>query len=156
MRSTRFNESVAVDLTDWYAPVTERKQIICHMIDDFSKLSSGGIISSKNPEEFVHCSIEQWISKCGIPKRFFHDNGRDLVNDVLFKFLDDMEVKSIATPAFSPFCNGLVECHNAIVKTHMSKLRMENSMKQWQAETNLCYAMMAKNSMMNTVMLHFK
>ncbi len=95
IRSCKFNESVAIGLTEWYDETTERK-----MVDEFSRLSGGGIVKSKDPRELVECVLNNWISKCGCPRKILHDNGRELVNDLFLKMTDVVNLRSIATPAY--------------------------------------------------------
>ena len=134
-RCTKFNESVAMDLTEWFDPLSEKKSILCHLIDEFSRLCSGGIIQNKKLEEVMKCIIENWICKYGKPQKILHDNGGEFVNKKVLKFLDSLEIRSVTTLAPSPFCNGVVERLNAVVKEHMSKMRKESLMRDWNTET---------------------
>ena len=131
---------MAWDLTEWHDPISEKKYIVCHLVDEFSRLSSGGILQNKKPEEVIECITENWISKYGIPQKLMHDNGGEFVNEEVLMYLDSLEIKSITTPAYSPFCKGIVERHNAVVKEHMSKLRKEKLFSNWEIETIMCYA----------------
>ena len=103
-RCTKFNESIAIDLSEWFDPVSEKKYILCHLIAGFSRLFSGGIIQNKKPEEVIKCIIENWICKYGLPQKILHDNGGEFVNDKVLKFLDILEIRS------SPLT--ILQCHS--------------------------------------------
>ena len=46
LRATNFNERVAMDLTEWYNHYEGRKELICHFVDEFTPLSSAGLVNS--------------------------------------------------------------------------------------------------------------
>ena len=146
MRSKKFNDSVAIDLAEWYGPGSESKLIICHMIDEFSRLSGGGVVKSKEPKEIIECVLIHWISKYGCPTKILHDNGGELVNDLFLKMTDVLNIRSVATPSYSPFCNGVVE---RVVKRTMTRMRHDNATSYLISEAIFNYAVMAKNSLMN-------
>ncbi len=52
-RSSNFNECVSIDLTEWFDRKEERKGIICHMIDEFSRLSAVTFIADKKTHQCV-------------------------------------------------------------------------------------------------------
>ena len=52
-RSGDFNETIAIELTEWFDRRQKQKIIICHMIDEFTRLSSAVIIPNKKPESIL-------------------------------------------------------------------------------------------------------
>ena len=54
MRAVSFNESVAIDLTEWWDQHSNTKIIICHMIDEYSRLSAAAMVKDKKPETILN------------------------------------------------------------------------------------------------------
>ncbi len=88
MRSVTFNERIAIDLSEWFDIEQKEKVIICHMIDEFLRLSSAGIIKTKEPQAVLQCVLNEWVSKNGAPKILLSDNGGEFINDYIRLFLD--------------------------------------------------------------------
>ncbi len=149
IRSENFHQVVAMDLTEWWDSNRDEKVIICHFIDEFSRLSSGGIIKTKEPQAVIQCLLRDWISKYGVPKAILHDNGGEFVNEKLLTFLDRLNIRSMTTAAYSPFCNGVIERHNGVLKRKMTKLGIDSETSDMTANTKLCYALMSKNSILD-------
>ena len=51
IRAVEFNESVAIDLTEWWNEKDKSKHIPCHMVDEYSRLSVAEMIEDKKPEQ---------------------------------------------------------------------------------------------------------
>ncbi len=114
------------------------------MIDEFSRLSSAGLVKSKEPQAILQFILHEWISKYGPPKILLSDNGREFINDDIRCFLDRINVRHITTAAFPPFSNGIVERHKGVLKRTMDKLSYNEKTKLMTANTKLSYAIMAK------------
>ena len=80
-RSNKFNNSIAIDLTEWYDKKKENKIIICHIIDEFSRISSAKIVPDKTAETMIGALFEAWLSKYGIPCKILHDLGGEFTNE---------------------------------------------------------------------------
>ncbi len=72
-RSTTFNDSIAIDLTERFDRRSQRKMIICHIIDEFSRLSSAAYVSDKTPQMIINALFTVWFSKLGVPKPIIND-----------------------------------------------------------------------------------
>ena len=46
VRSQKFNGSIAKDLIEWYDKRRQNEVIVCHIIDNFSRLSSAKIVQA--------------------------------------------------------------------------------------------------------------
>ena len=128
---------MAIDLTEWWCPTGEEKLIICHMIDEVSRLSSAKLIQNKQPETIIDVLMEKWISVYGSSKRIVHDRREEFENAKMNTFLTLMGVRSASTSAYSPFSNGVVERHNSVLKTTMNKLLTTHRGENGSANLNI-------------------
>ncbi len=102
-RATRFNECVAIDLTEWLNKKNGSKNIIIHMIDEFSRLSVAKIIQNKQPETIVSTIFSQWFCAYGTPKQIIHDKGGVFVNEKMSNWLNVFGVY-LVYPRIFPIC----------------------------------------------------
>ena len=87
-------------------------------------------------------SVNFWV-----PKKFFVDNGGEFNND--FRSLcENVNICILTTAAESPWHNGLIERHNAIVGYTVTKT-MEDA--GCDLELTLSWAVAAKNSLKNVI-----
>ncbi len=114
IRASTFNERVAIDLSEWWDIERKEKLVICHIV--LSRLSSAGLVKTKEPQAILQCILHEWISKYGPPKILLSDNGPEFIKDDTRCFLDRINVRHINTAAFAPFSNGIVERHNGVRK----------------------------------------
>ena len=152
IRAIEFNESVAIDLTEWWNEKDKNKHILCHMGDEYSRLSVAEMIEDKKPETVLNVIMRRWICVFGTPKRILHDRGGEFQNAQLLNFLNVMVLQSRPTSAYSPFTNGVVERHNGVLKTTLDKVindydYIEN--KHVRTNTALCHALNAKNALLD-------
>ena len=64
VRAVSFNESLAADLTEWWCQKTNSKLFICHIVDEFSRLSAAKIIENKKPETIMDALLEKGLCAC--------------------------------------------------------------------------------------------
>ena len=107
-RSRDFNEVMAIDLTEWYDTENKKKHIICHMIDEFKRLSAATFIPLKNPKSIIEAIMSEWMGHYG------EFNGEQYK-----EILGVLGIRVSTTAAYSPFSNGIVERHNSIIKSMM-------------------------------------
>ena len=134
-----FNETVAMDLHElghnvWYL----------HLIDEFTWLSAASIIRSKDPSIIIKNLINHWIRIYGLPEKLYSNNGGEFNNSELQDMAENLNITVKTTPADSPFSNGLLERHNAVLTETLLKVRDEYKL-DW--ETSLGWAINAKNSL---------
>ena len=137
---------MAIDLSEWWDIERKEKLVICHMIDEFSRLSSAGLGKTKEPQANLQSILHEWISKYGPPKILLSDNGREFINDDIRCFLDRINVRHINTAAFAPLSNGIVERHNGELKRTMDRLSYDEKTKSMTANTKLSYAIWPKTA----------
>jgi transposase InsO family protein len=134
-----FNEVVSMDLhhlegTTW----------ILHLIDMFTRYSSGAIIESKEGQIIVDRFIKHWIGIFGAPKKMFSDNGGEFENEQMKQLGHTFGIEILTTAAYSPWSNGLCERHNLTLSETVKKVKEDRNCS-W--EVALHWALMAKNSL---------
>ncbi len=75
IRAVECNESVAIDLTEWWDYIKKEKHIICHMVDESSRLSSAQFVKVKQPETIMQAMMGKWFCIYDTPRRMLHDRG---------------------------------------------------------------------------------
>ena len=139
--ATSFNETVAMDLKEFRPGVYFQ-----HMIDHATRYSAGSIVRSKHKETIIKSIFHEWISKFGCPLKFLSDNGGEYNNEQFRDMCANLNVHVLTTGAESPWSNGLVERHHAVIATSVEKIMEET---KCDLETALCWAISAKNSLLN-------
>ena len=139
-----FNDVLAMDLK--FITVNNRKYTILHLIDAFTRFSAASIVSSKHKEVIVATIMKQWVATFGKPKSLFSDNGDEFNNEFFRDIAELLDCKVITTAAFSPWSNGIVERHNAVIESMILKIVHET---KCSVENALVWAVSAKNSLHN-------
>ena len=141
--STEFNDTVAMDLKTFDAAKGIYFQ---HMIDHRTRFSTAKVIYSKGKEELIESVFTHWIAIFGRPRRFLSDNGGEYNNAHFLDMCDKLGVHVVTTGAESPWSNGLVERHHALISRNVSKIMEETDCS---VSTALAWAVNAKNSLSN-------
>lgn len=139
--ATNFNQMVAMDLHElgpnlWYV----------HFIDHFTRLSAAAIITNKTTQEIIKQFFEKWISIYGPPELVLSDNGGEFNSAAFRDMAENLNIEIRTTPAYSPWSNGLVERHNAILTTMLQKIKSSENVS-W--DIALSWSIFAKNSLQN-------
>ena len=138
-----FNDTVAMDLKQYsYSP----NIWILHIIDHATRYSVSCVIKTKRKEEIVKQLFKHWVSVFGYAKRFLVDNGVEFNNSEFITFCENLNIKVCTTAAESPWSNGLVERHNAILGLTVSKVMEDTTC---DIEIALAWAICAKNTIKN-------
>ena len=130
-----FNETVAMDLKEWsYSP----KIWFLHLIDHATRYSASCIIYTKKKEEIVKKIFSLWISVFGTAEKFLVDNGGEFNNEEFRTLCENLTE--------SPWSNGVVEKHNAVLGFTVTKM-----MDDLKCDLNLAvsWSISAKNSLKN-------
>ena len=109
-----------------------------------NSLGAASIIRSKDPSIIIKNLINHWIRIYGLPEKLYSDNGGEFNNSELQDMAENLNITVKTTPADSPFSNGLLERHNAVLKETLLKVRVEYKL-DWEA--SLGWAISAKNSL---------
>ena len=138
--ATSPNECVAMDLKFFHG------QILLHLIDHATRWSSSCRIPSKNPKVVVKGIFKHWIQIRGAPLKFLSDNGGEFMNEEFLSLCEKMNISVKTTAAESPWSNGLVERHNAVIAEMLDKVLDE---EKCDFDTALAWCLSAKNSLLN-------
>ena len=138
-----FNETVAMDLKQFSSspPIW-----FLHLIDHATRYSASSVIRSKRKEVIVKNVFKLWITTFGTADKFLMDNGGEFCNSDFVTFCENYNIRICTTAAESPWSNGLVERHNAILGLTVSKVIEDTSC---DLEVALAWAISAKNSLKN-------
>ena len=141
-----FNGCLAMDLK--FITINDRKYIIFHMIDLFTRYSAASVIKSKHKEVIVDEIMKHWIAIFGTPQSIFADNGGEFNNELLRDVAELLDVSIASTAAESPWSNGVVERHNATLGNMIYKIVADT---QCSVENALVWAVSAKNALSNNL-----
>ena len=142
--SNDFNECLALDLK--FISINNTKYTILHMIDVFSRFSQSCIVPSKHKDVIVDRILKHWVAIFGAPLTLFSDNGGEFNNHLMRDVAELLGTKVLTTPAYSPWSNGIVERHNAIIENMLLKIIAESKCSM---EVALVWATSAKNTLHN-------
>lgn len=137
-----FNEVVAMDLK-----VINDEVTLLHMVDTVTRYSVAARVTSKEAQEILDKVFKHWISIFGPPLTFISDNGGEFVNDCFNQACSILNIKIQTSPAYSPWCNGIVERHNGILGCMIKSLLEE---MRCDPEIAIAWSVSAKNSLNNT------
>ena len=138
--SKDFNDVIAADLK------TISGNIILHMIDHATRFSAATVMKSKKKEEITEGFIKHWISIFGAPDTILSDNGGEFNNETLQDLGEQFNIVIKATPAESPWSNGIVERHNAVLEKMINKLLLDGNNK-YPIDVIVAWAVSAKNAL---------
>ena len=138
----KFNEVVCMDLKEF----EHNKTWILHIIDAATRYSAACLVKSKRKDVIVSHIFSIWIAYFGAPRKFLSDNGGEFANEVMKEMNEKLGVETMTTAAESPFSNGIVERHNAILYETMSKT-LEDT--HCEPDMALAWGVSAKNTLQN-------
>lgn len=141
--SKSFNDIIAMDLKDHTHNGKTRK--LLHIVDHNTRFGQCIQVSSKTKEEILEKLFKAWIQVFGPPNKILTDNGGEFLNNDFMEMSDKLGIKIKMTAAESPFSNGLVERHNAVLSDTLYKTLEEIS----NFDLALAWAVQAKNSLYN-------
>ena len=140
-----FNDLVAIDLK-FFREDNGKQTIVMHVIDHLTRYSAAKIIRSKNGEEVVRALLTNWISIFGSPRSILTDNGLEFCNKEVNDLCEMLGITHRTTASYSPYSNGLVEKHNDLLGRILKKVKADLKV---DTEIALCWALQAKNSLLN-------
>lgn len=139
-----FNQTVAMDLKEYTK--SSNKLWFLHMIDTSSRYSAACVINSKKKEVVLAGIFKIWITVFGTPEKILVDNGGEFNNEDFRDFCENYNIRIRTTAAESPWSNGTVERHNAVVGESVDKIMYET---RCSLDIALAWAVSAKNSLLN-------
>ena len=141
-RSTRFNQVVSLDLKEYQ---DGKHRYILYVVDLFSRLTVGSLISNKKPSTVGAEIMKKWIAPMGRMDMLHSDRGGEFCCEELTAVAEYLGVRCTFTAAASPNQNGVNERNHAICDGMMKKMRMEDP--SLSADVALTWALAAKNSL---------
>ena len=94
----------------------------------------------------VSAILQHWVSIFGSPGKFISDNGGEFNNELLRDPGEQLNTRVLTTAAESPWSNGIVERHNAVLGTMIKKIIEDTACT---GEIALVWALSAKNALAN-------
>jgi transposase InsO family protein len=137
-----FNEVVCMDLFEFES----KKVWVLHFIDAFSRRSNAVYVKTKKDVEIIKHVYSSWIRHYGTPRKFLADNGGEFANEKFKEMNEKLNIEVCHTAAESPWSNGMVERHNAVLKECLEKTLVDT---KCDPEIGLAWAVSAKNSLFN-------
>ena len=137
-----FNEVVCMDLKE----IEHTKLWILHLLDAATRYSGASLVRSKRAEVIINSVFQNWIKYFGSPTKFLSDNGGEFANEQFREMNEKLGVETVTTAAESPFSNGTVERHNAVLAETMAKTKADTNCDN---EMALAWACCSKNSLGN-------
>lgn len=129
--SKDFNDVIAADLNGI---------LILHMVDHATRCSwcsAVAVVKSKKKEE-VDAYMRHWNPILETPGTILSDNVREFNNDLFHVLRKQFNINVKAIPGESLLSNGIVKCHNAVLKKIVNKLMLDE---------NIAWAVSAKNTL---------
>ena len=143
--ATAFQEFVAMDVKFYNG------NILLHLINHATRLSSSKIIKSKKPKEIVDNLFKIWVQIYEAPENFLTDKGGEFANCQFLEMCETMNITVKVPAAESQFFNGLVERHNMIIANMLDKI-LEN--QQLDLDIALSWCLNTKNALANIIGSH--
>ena len=91
------------------------------MKDHTTRYSVSCVATSKKEESIVKKIFQYWIGIFGHPNKILIDNGGDFDNTEFQTLCENFNITICSTTAESPWSNGLIERHNAILGLTVTK-----------------------------------
>ena len=117
---------------------------LLHLVDRATRYSASCPIRTKRKQVIIEKIFIMWISIFGTAKKFMVDNGGEFDNEDYRSLCENLNIRICTTPAYSPWSNGLVERHNAILGNMITKI-MNN--EDVSLEIATAWAVSAKNTL---------
>ena len=137
--SKDFNDVVAADLK------SINGILILHMIDHATRFSAASVVKSKKKEEVADAFIKHWIAIFGVPVTILSDNEGEFSNGLFHMLGEQLNINVKTTPGESPWSNGIVEHHNAVLGKMVNKLMLDENSK-YPLDVIVVWAVSAKNA----------
>ena len=107
-----------MDLKKWSH---DKKIWLLHMIDHATRFSVSCVVTFKKKELIVEKIFQYWIGIFGCPNKILVDDAGEFENTEFQTFCENINIRICTTAAGSPWSNGLIERHNAILGLTVTK-----------------------------------
>ena len=117
-RARKFNEVLSLDLKFW------EEKIILYMIDQWSRLTVGIFIKSKNTSDVLDAIWMHWIAAgYGCPHYIHNDKGGEFQSDQMIELSERLGCKVSSTAGYAPHQNGINERNHAVTDNCLNKIK---------------------------------
>ena len=116
------------------------------MVDHATKYSVSCVITSKKKELIVKKNFQYWMGIFGHTNKILVDNGGEFDNTEFQTLCENFYIRIYTTAAESPWSNGLIERHNAILGQTVTKTTEDIKCDLHLA---VSWAVSARNSLKN-------
>ena len=114
------------------------------MIDMVTRYPAAGIVPIKHKATIVNVIFSKWISYFGAPNKFMAVNDGGFCNAEYVDLCENFNIEIQNSAAESPFSNGMVECHHAVLAQTALKTKKDTNCSSAVA---LAWGLNAKNSL---------
>ena len=122
-----FNEVIALNLHE-----LDKSTYYLHIIDVFTRYSSGAIITSMSADVIIKVFLERWVSVFGPPRVGVYTDNVGEFNNEKFREIGELFNFTFKTTAgYRPWSNGVVERGNAVLTNMLQKLHVDQRFPVW-------------------------
>jgi len=90
-------------------------RFILAIIDYFSKLAEAIPLIEVKTSNMVNFIKHHVIHRFGVRRQISHDNGAQFASQVFYQFCNKYQIQNMASIAYKPSANGLVEAFNKMI-----------------------------------------
>ena len=107
------------------------------------KEAHDGICSTHHPslkfKDWLHRLDYYWpiIYRFSVPMRIIHDNGPQFASQSFYQFCDKYQIQNVASTAYHPAINGLIEAFNKMIIKIFKKF-IFSSKRDWNEKLSEC------------------
>jgi len=139
-RGLRVNDAVAVDVAE-----VDPQHRFLHMVDLGTLFAKAVHLPDKETRTVSRAFVAGWLVHHGPPRHVLADPGPEFDSNLWRTVGGHFNIAVESTAAQAHFSNGVVERHNAMIKTMLRRMRLDRTSAAFQELLDL--ACMAKNSM---------
>ena len=105
--------------------------------DYFSKWAEAAPLIEVQTFNVVNFIKHYVIHRFGVPRGIIHDNGPLFASQLFYQFCDKYQIQNVASIAYNPAANGLVEAFNKMIIKLLKKF-ISSSKRDWNKKLNQC------------------
>ena len=135
---------IAVDICGPYPQTTSGNQYIVTFIDIYSGWPECFPVPNKKAETVSHLLMEEVFPRFGAPLQIVSDNGKENINYIMRKTLEELNVHHVTTSYYHPQSNGKVERLHRTMNDILAKKIGENR-QSWDLYINQMLAALRFN-----------
>jgi len=131
-------EAWGIDIVGPISPsLTKGHQFILAITDYFSKWAEAIPLSEIKTSNVVNFIKHHVIHRFGVPRRIIHDHDPQFASQVFYQFCNKYWIQNVASTAYNPVANGLVEVFNKTIIKLLKKF-ISSSKRDWNEKLGEC------------------